>query len=85
MQILVMENLVHCPILEDCPVYYNNVNHNEMVGLTYRSLYCLQVNKKYKMCRRYNAYVKNGKHVPRNILPNSPLYMINSTNASEKF
>ncbi len=66
-----MENTLHCPILEDCTVYLNNICHNEMVGLTYRSLYCLQVNKKFKMCKRYHAYIKLGKPVPRNILPNS--------------
>lgn len=66
-----MENTMHCPILEDCSVYLNNICHNEMVGLTYRSLYCLQVNKKFKMCKRYNAYIKLGKSIPRNILPNS--------------
>jgi hypothetical protein len=66
-----MENTMHCPIIEDCSVYLNNVCHNEMVGLTYRSLHCLQVNKKFKMCKRYNAYVKLGKQIPRNILPNS--------------
>lgn len=66
-----MKNTMHCPILEDCSVYLNNLCHNEMVGLTYRSLYCLQVNKKYKMCKRYNAYMKLGKRIPRNILPNS--------------
>ena len=51
-----MEAPLHCPILEDCSVYLNNVIHNEMVGLTYRSLYCLQGNKKYKTCKRYHAY-----------------------------
>ena len=66
-----MESTVLCPILEDCPVYLNNVYHNEMVGLTYKSLYCLQVNRKYKTCKRYNAFVKLGKSAPRNILPNS--------------
>jgi hypothetical protein len=66
-----MENTMHCPLLEDCTVYLNNICHNEMVGVTYRSLYCLQVNKKYKMCKRYNAYIKLGKQIPRDILPNS--------------
>ena len=66
-----MESTVHCPIIEDCPVYINNINHTEMVGLTYRSLYCLQVNKKYKVCKRYHAYTKIGKPVPRSVLPNS--------------
>jgi hypothetical protein len=68
-----MESAIHCPILEDCPVYLNNVSHNEMVGLTYKSLYCLQGNKKYKTCRRYHACVKYGKQVTRRVLPNSPL------------
>jgi hypothetical protein len=62
-----------CPLIEDCSVYQNKVNHNEMVGLTYRSLYCLQVNKKYKVCKRYNVYIKIGKAAPRDVLPNSPV------------
>jgi hypothetical protein len=66
-----MENTIHCPILEDCTIYLNNTCHNEMVGLTYRRLYCLQVNKKYKMCKRYHAFQKLGKPAPRYILPNS--------------
>jgi len=66
-----MENAIHCPNIQDCPIFLNNVNHSEMVGLTYRSLYCLQVNKKYKVCKRYHAISKLGKAVPRNILPNS--------------
>jgi hypothetical protein len=69
-----MESIFRCPILEDCSVYLNNVNHNEMVGLTYRSLYCLQVNRKYKMCKRYQVCIKSGKKAPRNILPNSSLH-----------
>jgi hypothetical protein len=68
-----MENIVYCPILEDCPVYVNNTRHNEIVGLTYRSLYCLQVNKKFKMCKRYDAFVKLGRPVPRYVMPNSPV------------
>lgn len=68
-----MESTVHCPIIEDCPVYLNNIYHNEMVGLTYRRLYCLQVNKKYKVCKRYHASIKLGKAIPHNILPNSPV------------
>jgi hypothetical protein len=66
-----MENNVHCPITEDCPVYRYNVNHNEIVGLTYRRLYCLQGNKKFKACKRYQACVKFGKQVTHTILPNS--------------
>jgi hypothetical protein len=66
-----MENAIHCPKIEDCPVYQYNIHHNEMVGLSYRSLYCLQVNNKYKACKRYHAIMKFGKAVPRDILPNS--------------
>ena len=66
-----MEASLHCPNIDDCPVYQNNVIHSEMVGLTYRSLYCLQGNKKYKVCKRYLAINRFGKKVPRNILPNS--------------
>ncbi len=66
-----METPLHCPNIDDCPVYQNNVNHSEMVGLTYRSLYCLQGNKKYKTCKRYLAISRFGKKVPRNILPNT--------------
>lgn len=66
-----METYCNCPILEDCTVYVNDISHNEMVGLSYRHLYCLQVNKKYKTCKRYLAYVKLGKPAPRSILPNS--------------
>jgi hypothetical protein len=67
-----MEKNENCPLLEDCSVYLNNVNHTEIIGLTYRSLYCLQVNKKYKSCKRYMACNKLGKQVHRNVLPNSP-------------
>jgi len=67
-----MERNDFCPLLEDCSVYLNKVNHNEMVGLTYRSLYCLQVNKKYKSCKRYQACLKLGHKVARMVLPNSP-------------
>jgi len=77
-----MENTMHCPILEDCTVYLNNVCHNEMVGLTYRSLYCLQVNKKFKMCKRYNAYMKLGRQIPRHILPNSLVNIDQLTDSS---
>jgi len=69
-----MENTIHCPFLEDCPVYINNVKHNEIIGLTYRSLYCLQVNKKFKVCKRYHV-AKLGLIVPRNIMPNSHVNM----------
>jgi hypothetical protein len=66
-----MEINVYCPLLEDCSVYQNKIKHNEMVDLTYRSLYCLQGNKKYKSCKRFQACVKLGKQVNRMVLPNS--------------
>jgi len=78
-----MENTIHCPILEDCPVYLNNVSHNEMVGLSYRSLYCLQVNKKYKSCKRYQACMKLGIRVTRKLMPNSPLSLEEIANYTE--
>lgn len=66
-----MEASLNCPNIDDCPVYLNNVIHSEMVGLTYRSLYCLQGNKKYKTCKRYLAMNRFGNKIPRNVLPNS--------------
>ena len=68
-----MELNAYCPLIEDCSVNLNKVAHNEMVGFTYSSLYCLQGNKKYKSCKRFNACKLLGKQVPRMILPNSPL------------
>ena len=53
----------------------NDITHNEIVGLTYRSLYCLQGNKKYKSCKRYQAFMQLGKPVHRMVLPNSSLSM----------
>jgi len=67
-----MKNNENCPLLEDCSVYLNKVNHTEIIGLTYSSLYCLQVNKKYKSCKRYVVCKKLGKQVNSNVLPNSP-------------
>jgi hypothetical protein len=67
-----MESNEYCPLLEDCTIYLNKVEHNEMVGLTYRSLYCRQGNKKYKTCKRYQAFMKLGRQVSRMVLPNSP-------------
>jgi hypothetical protein len=68
-----MDNNEFCPLPEECPVYMNNTTHNEMVGLTYRSLYCLQGNKKYKSCKRYQAFMQLGKPAHRMVLPNSSL------------
>jgi hypothetical protein len=80
-----MENSAHCPLLEDCPIYLNNTYHNEMVGLTYRSLYCLQVNKKFKACKRYRACTKLGIEVPRKVLPNTSLSLEEIANYTEVF
>jgi len=68
-----MENSECCPVLEDCSVYVNKIPHNEMVGLTYSSLYCLKGNKKYKACKRYQAFLQLGRQAHRLVLPNSPL------------
>lgn len=70
-----MNNNDFCPLPEECPVYMNDITHNEIVGLTYRSLYCLQGNKKYKSCKRYQAFMQLGKPVHRMVLPNSSLSM----------
>jgi hypothetical protein len=72
----------YCPLLEDCTVYLNNIGHTEIVGLTYRSLYCLQGNKKYKSCKRYQACVLLGKQVHRTILPNSSFSLEEIANLS---
>jgi len=66
-----MDNNEYCPIRQYCSVYQNKVTHNEIIGLTYRILYCQQVNKKYKICKRYQTYIKIGKLAPYNVLPNS--------------
>jgi len=66
-----MDDSIYCPIINNCTIYVNDIQHNEMVGLSYRLLYCLQVNKKYKTCKRYHAYLKLGKQAPRDIMPNS--------------
>jgi len=68
-----MEKNECCPVLEDCSVYVNKIPHNEMVGLTYSSLYCLKGNKKYKSCKRYQAFTQLGRQAHRMILPNSCL------------
>jgi hypothetical protein len=70
-----MENSEFCPLPEECSVYVNNIAHNEMVGLTYRNLYCLQGNKKYKSCKRYQAFMQLRKPIHRLVLPNSSLSM----------
>ena len=67
-----MEKNENCPLLEDCSVYLNKISHTEIIGLTYRSLYCLQVNKKYKSCKRYVACIKLGKQVNRRSCPIHP-------------
>ena len=66
-----MDNNEYCPVRQYCSVYQNKVTSNIIIGLTYRILYCQQVNKKYKICKRYQAYTKIGKLAPNHILPNS--------------
>ena len=62
-----------CPKLEKCPIFINNVLHNEILDKTYRHLYCLAENEKYRTCRRYQVAEKYGKPAPDKILPNSTL------------
>jgi hypothetical protein len=66
-----MERNEFCPLRESCSIYQNKVQHNEMVGLTYQALYCTQVNKKYKACRRYQLCQELGMDLPHRVLPNS--------------
>jgi hypothetical protein len=49
----------------------HNLYHNEIAGITYKELYCLQGNRKYKTCKRYQIIEKYGEPAPRGILPNS--------------
>ena len=66
-------NSNQCPKLEKCPIFSNNTLHNEMLGKTYKNLYCLSGPDKYHTCKRYVFSEKYGKGAPENILPNSTL------------
>ena len=74
-----METDEFCPLREDCTVCRNNIHHNLIAGMTYRNLYCLQVNSKYKSCRRYQASTRLGRPVHRLILPDSSVSLEEAT------
>jgi hypothetical protein len=61
----------NCPVMRECSVYRNDIQHNELIGFTYKALYCLQGNKKYVTCKRYQAFLKTGRQCTNNVLPNS--------------
>lgn len=60
-----------CPRVEKCPIFINNVFHSEIMGKTYKSLYCMAGKERYTSCKRHLAAEKFGKPVPAGILPNS--------------
>jgi hypothetical protein len=62
-----------CPKLERCPIFIENITCNEMVGQTYRNLFCLADGLQFQTCKRYIASEKFGKRVPANIMPNTSL------------
>lgn len=62
-----------CPKFAKCPIFLENVFHNESTGKTYRLLYCERGPKNYQQCRRYQVSEKTGKTVPVDIMPNDRL------------
>ena len=62
-----------CPLISKCPIFKENVFHNQKTGMTYRVLFCEAGLEKYNNCKRYQAVKKGGRMVPENILPNSKL------------
>ena len=64
---------IKCPKLEKCPIFINNVLHNELLGQTYRNLYCETSDAMYKTCKRFIFAEKYGKSPSVHILPNSSL------------
>ena len=67
----IMSDQSYCPVAGECFVYKNDMRHNELIGFSYKVLYCLQGNKKYMTCKRYQAFLKYGKHCTNSVLPNS--------------
>ncbi len=78
-----MKNPETCPLASKCTVFKEKINHNEMVGITYRALYCLQTNKRYKECKRYQVFERTGIMVPYNVLPNSTASMVDLVKLAE--
>jgi len=66
-----MENQDVCPLAAKCTVFKEKINHNEIVGITYRMLYCLQTNRRYKECKRYQVHERTGIMAPYSVMPNS--------------
>lgn len=66
-----MENSEFCPIYDNCSVYRDKICHNQIVGLTYRMLYCQQTHYRYKICKRYQIFEKIGRMAPYYVLPNT--------------
>lgn len=68
-----MEKNNQCPKMEKCPVFLKNILHSEKMNQTYKQLYCLADEMKYKTCKRYQISEKYGKPAPDNVLPNSSM------------
>ena len=78
-----MENHEVCPLSAKCTVFREKIFHNEMVGITYRKLYCLQTNRRYKECKRYQVFERTGIMVPYYVLPNSTASMVDLVSLAE--
>ena len=59
MKILNM-NKQECPKLEKCPIFQKNVLHNELVGQTYRNLFCITKESNFNSCKRHLFSEKYG-------------------------
>ena len=65
--------ILKCPKLDKCPIFQKNVFHNELIGKTYRNLYCETIENRFLKCKRYLISEKYKKEPPESILPNSTL------------
>lgn len=62
-----------CPIFERCPIFINNVFHNELIGQTYKNLYCITRDNQHKSCKRFLFLNKYNTSPPDSVYPNSKL------------
>ncbi len=62
-----------CPKLEKCPIFLKNIFHNELVGKTYKHLFCQSEDNNHFNCKRYLFSEKFKKSAPDNVLPNTTL------------
>ncbi len=62
-----------CPLLEECPIFQQNIFMNKKKGQTYKAAYCMAGEKNYRSCKRYRAVEISGKAIPENIFPDSSL------------